>query len=114
MSPLDVSVYDGAGSASPRVLRRSIGAEDGRRATRHDPMSDHEIQIETIRDPESSDTDALRSELRRYNRLHIPLLGYSEFAVFARADDGRLVGGIIAETGHGWLHISTAWVDERE
>jgi GNAT superfamily N-acetyltransferase len=77
-------------------------------------MKKHPFHIETNREPEAKDLEAVQTGLRTYNRSQVPLVGYSEFAVFARDPDGRIVGGVVAETGHGWLHISTAWVDEQE
>ena len=77
-------------------------------------MDEDRFQIETTAAPDAGDVAEVRSALGRYNRTQVPLVGHSEFAVFARDASGRIVGSVLAETGHGWLHISTAWVDESE
>lgn len=33
--------------------------------------------------------------------------------IYCRADDGTLIGGLLGDTGGGWLHIFQFWVDEK-
>ena len=50
--------------------------------------------------------------LRRYNEAIVSADGDSYFAVFLRAENGRILGGVITKAGRGWLKIDTLWVDE--
>ena len=35
-----------------------------------------------------------------------------KLAISARAEDGRLVAGLLGQTQHGWLHVGWLWVSE--
>ena len=35
-----------------------------------------------------------------------------KLAVYAQAEDGRLVAGLLGQTNHGWLHVGWLWVSE--
>jgi ribosomal protein S18 acetylase RimI-like enzyme len=35
-----------------------------------------------------------------------------KLAIFARAEDGRVVAGLLGQTHHGWLHVGWLWVSE--
>ncbi|MFI5273959.1 MAG: GNAT family N-acetyltransferase [Ktedonobacterales bacterium] len=64
------------------------------------------------------DEDAITARLVAYNRAHGPKIAPPQAArplhVFARAPDGRVVGGLVGRT-HAipyWLEISIVWVDD--
>jgi GNAT superfamily N-acetyltransferase len=52
--------------------------------------------------------------LRRHNDAFAPADGDRSFAVFLRDENGRILGGLIAKAGRGWLKIGTLWIDESE
>lgn len=49
--------------------------------------------------------------LRRHNEPFAPADGDHSFAIFLRDENGRILGGLIAKAGRGWLKIGTMWVD---
>lgn len=68
------------------------------------------IELEPSPAPEALQT--IYDGLQRHNEGFAPGGGDSIFAVFLRGEDGRILGGIIAKAGRGWLKIGTLWVDE--
>jgi GNAT superfamily N-acetyltransferase len=76
-------------------------------------MSDDAVRIDLDREPTPDDMLAVRTGLRAYNASQVGPGDYSEFAVYVRDGDGTILGGILAEAGRGWLHVSILWVDER-
>ena len=67
------------------------------------------IELEPSPAPEALQT--IYDGLQRHNEGFAPGGGDSIFAVFLRGEDGRILGGIIAKAGRGWLKIGAAWVD---
>ena len=74
---------------------------------------DEDWTIDLDESPRPENVQAVQAGLRAYNRSRVPGDGYGEFAVFLRAADRSLLGGLLAEAGRGWLHISALWVEER-
>ena len=50
--------------------------------------------------------------LRAYNFAAVGNGDYRQFAVTIR-DKGKIVGGLVAETYWGWMHVNLLWVSER-
>jgi GNAT superfamily N-acetyltransferase len=48
--------------------------------------------------------------LRRFNRQHAPAPEFQPLTLSARDDNGRLIGGLVGETGWQWLHVDLLWV----
>lgn len=70
------------------------------------------IYIELDSSPAPETLQIIHDGLRRHNDAFALTDGDSSFAVFLRGADGRILGGIIARAGRGWLKIGTMWVDE--
>ena len=67
------------------------------------------IEIETA--PTPADEQVVWRGLRQHNDAHVSAAGDATFAVFLRGTGGTILGGVLAKTGRGWLHIHTLWVD---
>jgi hypothetical protein len=50
--------------------------------------------------------------LHQHNDAFAPAGEDRSFAVFLGDADGRILGGVIARAGRGWLKIGRMWVDE--
>ena len=50
--------------------------------------------------------------MRRYTESQVPWTSYEDLTLYVRDESGAIVGGLLGETGRGWLHISVAWVTE--
>jgi ribosomal protein S18 acetylase RimI-like enzyme len=73
-------------------------------------MSDLSIVLETA--PAQADRDAIVAGLRAHNRRGAPPPDWIPLTLFLRDDRGRLHGGLIGESGWGWLHVYFLWVAE--
>ena len=60
--------------------------------------------------PAPADEQVVWRGLRQHNEEHVSGAGDTTFAIFLRDTEGVVVGGLLAKTGRGWLHISTLWV----
>jgi GNAT superfamily N-acetyltransferase len=71
-----------------------------------------EATIEVTEEPAQPDVEALLQGLIAFNE---PFLGRSDFrrlgVLARRRGSGDLVGGLIAETGRGFLFVDLLWVD---
>ena len=76
-------------------------------------MSDDAVRFDLDREPTPEDMLSVRMGLRQYNASQVPPQDYSEFAIYLRDGDAKILGGVLAEAGRGWLHINILWVDER-
>ena len=56
--------------------------------------------------------ETIRAGMRRFTESRVPWEEYSDLALLAHEDDGKLVGAALGETGRGWLHVSVVWVVE--
>jgi O-acetyl-ADP-ribose deacetylase (regulator of RNase III)/GNAT superfamily N-acetyltransferase len=68
------------------------------------------ITLETA--PAQADRDAIVAGLRAHNRRNAPAPDWQPLTLFLRDADGRLRGGLIAESGWRWLHVYFIWVSE--
>ena len=71
--------------------------------------------IETSDAPDPAELEALSRGLRHYNLSRLgpdAFNNYAEIAVFARAEDGAILGGITGELMWEWLYIRIFWVSE--
>jgi GNAT superfamily N-acetyltransferase len=62
--------------------------------------------------PDPTDVQFIQAGLLAYNRLHAAHDNYRPLAVFLRAADQALVGGLLGATYWGWLHIDVLWLHE--
>jgi GNAT superfamily N-acetyltransferase len=70
-----------------------------------------EATIEVTDEPAQPDVEELLRGLTAFNE---PFLGLSDFrrlGILARRRGGDLAGGLIAETGRGFLFVDLLWVD---
>jgi GNAT superfamily N-acetyltransferase len=64
--------------------------------------------------PDEADRRAVREGLLAHNEPFIGPADHRPLAAFARDRDGRLVGGLVGETGRGILHVDMLWVEGAE
>src|SRR5215212_8154639 len=69
------------------------------------------MKIEIKTSPALEDEQVVWYGLRQHNEEHVSGEGDATFAVFLRGAEGTVLGGVLAKTGRGWLHIHTLWVD---
>jgi ribosomal protein S18 acetylase RimI-like enzyme len=62
--------------------------------------------------PSAEDERLLDAGLEAYGAQFAPQDVDQPMTVMLRAADGRLVGGLIAQTGWGWLYVRTLWIEE--
>ncbi|MCC6167976.1 MAG: GNAT family N-acetyltransferase [Caldilineaceae bacterium] len=73
--------------------------------------------LETTTTPGDDDVEALHVGLRAHNLAQLgpdAFNHYEEVAVYARAEDGSILGGIYGELLWEWLYIRTFWVAEEQ
>jgi len=73
------------------------------------------LTIEVEQSPEKADLETISLGLQAHNKKYIGDAATAEelsFAVFARNELGKVVGGIRAVAGWDWLNIEVIWVDE--
>lgn len=68
-------------------------------------------QFEVTDSPIEADKVALLDGLRAYNRAAAGM-DVRPIAVWARDDDGRIIGGLTGRTGGDWLFIEFFWLPE--
>jgi GNAT superfamily N-acetyltransferase len=71
---------------------------------------EYSIALNTAQTQE--EIEAVVSGLRAYNASKAGAAEYEEWGLYARDAEGQIKGGLLAETGRGWLHISILWLDE--
>jgi GNAT superfamily N-acetyltransferase len=62
--------------------------------------------------PADEDARFIRERLNEFNWSRVEEDRYQPLAVFLRAADGAIVGGLIGNTYWGWLHVSILWMAE--
>jgi GNAT superfamily N-acetyltransferase len=77
-----------------------------------DSMSGSRLRIYVDEHPKPDDAEAVRAGLREHNRRQLPGQEWRNLAVYLRDSSDTIRGGVLAEVGWGWLHISVLWVDE--
>lgn len=75
-------------------------------------MNDYSIAVEDT--PPAAATAHVIEGLRAYNRGWTGRPSTVAINVFARGGDGNVVGGLLGETGWGWLQIGYFWIEEAE
>ena len=63
--------------------------------------------------PARQDTDFVREQLAQFNLLYSPPDNHQTLTLFLRAPSGGIVGGLLADTFWGWLHIDIFWIAEK-
>ncbi|MGJ8537090.1 MAG: GNAT family N-acetyltransferase [Parasphingopyxis sp.] len=74
------------------------------------------MYIETVSDPSEKDADVLSRGIIRFNSEAIPDLeppdSEKKFFVFAKSENGKVLGGIRATCFWNTLHIELLWLSE--
>jgi GNAT superfamily N-acetyltransferase len=65
--------------------------------------------LEVTAEPAPADVAAVRAGLHTFNAPHLGPADHRPLAVLARGG-GRLLGGLVGETGRGFLQIDLLWV----
>jgi GNAT superfamily N-acetyltransferase len=68
--------------------------------------------VSVEREPREEDVRTVRDGLLAFNVERLGDPKDSPVAVFARDDDGSVVGGLIGEIRWGWLYVAKLWVHE--
>ena len=63
-------------------------------------------------DPRQEDIDTVLDKLRTFNLAHIELAEVTPLAIFVKDGNGKIVGGISAETHGNWLKVFYLCLDE--
>jgi GNAT superfamily N-acetyltransferase len=81
-------------------------------------LDDHsmsEIYYQPVENPSEGDLDPIGEGLDQYNISCLgPQYGYNpiRLAIFARGEDGKIVGGASGKLLWEWLHVDMLWVSE--
>jgi|SRR5665213_1757007 len=76
-------------------------------------MALKKISIKThLRTPKDFSKKVLK-KLDAHNREHFISFNYKEFALSAKNDKGKMVGGLTGRTYWGWLFVNLLWVEKR-
>lgn len=70
------------------------------------------VNISVHVQPAREDALAVHEFLRTHNESHVGAVKRAPLTVIARDAEGTVVGGVHAETMHGWLHVATLAVVE--
>lgn len=62
----------------------------------------------------AADRDVVLGGLRSHNRRHAPAPNWTPLNLLLRGADGEIHGGLLGESGWGWVHIHILWVAEPE
>lgn len=71
-------------------------------------MSEPTIEVTT--EPTAADINTLAQGLTEHALDFVDRAGFRPLGVFARDDDGRVVGGISAYVNWSWLGINLVWI----
>ena len=75
------------------------------------------MKLEVRLNPEKDDLEIIHQGIKQYNKKEVLNLTTDaddlEFAVFARDDANKIIGGIHATASWNWLHIELLWVAAR-
>ena len=77
-------------------------------------MTDEPAGLEIVDQPDPAANKAVLDGLLAHNRPHLGPPDHRFLGVYARAGGGELLGGLVGETGRGFLTVDLFWVDERE
>lgn len=62
--------------------------------------------------PQDEELDALRIGLSGYNTAQAGTYLRERIASFIKDEQGKVLGGIVADIKWGWLHVDWLWIDE--
>lgn len=62
--------------------------------------------------PDPNDVQFVEEGLKAFNLQYAAPYNYQRLVVLLRAEDNRVMGGVIGNTWWGWLRIDIVWLDE--
>ncbi len=71
-----------------------------------------EPTLEVVDAAEAADVEFVHVGLRTYN-AQFAAQDWRRLFVFLRDEAGVIVGGLLGDTGWGWLYVKVLWIDER-
>ena len=74
-----------------------------------------DIAYETLFNPTQEALAPVRRGLHTFNQAHVGegvIQDYHKVAIFAKDENGAVIGGVHGEMFWDWLHVDTLWVDE--
>lgn len=71
------------------------------------------LKIEYDPAPSEADRELVLKGLREFNRQRAPDPNFQRLDLFARDEQGRVRGGLLARTGWEWLYVEILWLDEQ-
>ena len=75
-------------------------------------MTDFAYSISLEGAPSVEDERVIDEGLRAYGEQFATQESEQPISVMLREADGRLAGGLLGETGWGWLYVGTLWIEE--
>ncbi|POP44650.1 N-acetyltransferase [Superficieibacter electus] len=70
------------------------------------------MELTVTQNVTAEDQEELLAGLRAYNSQFIDASGWGEVGVYARDENGRMTGGLIAEQKGDWFCIKYLWVSD--
>ena len=70
------------------------------------------ISLDLTDQPAEADVKAVEHGLNAYNEPFSGPYLPRPLAIFLRGDEGRVLGGLVADTSDDWLKIDMLWVDD--
>lgn len=71
------------------------------------------VELTVTAAPEQADIDALAEGLSAHTLPIVGEAGFDDLGVFARAEDGTLLGGVYGQINWNWLQVSLLWVSDQ-
>lgn len=68
-----------------------------------------QMNLEVTESPTSADEELIAAQVRAHNRAHTEAV-FRTLCVFARADDGTIIGGLTGKTYWDYLDVYFLWV----
>ena len=75
-------------------------------------MTDDSYLISLEGAPSVEDVRVIDEGLREYGQQFAPQGEEQPLSVMLRTSDERLAGGLLGQTGWGWLYVGTLWLEE--
>lgn len=71
------------------------------------------MNLELVHNPSVEDVNLICAGLKSFNMHHLPELNERDLAIFVKADNAEVVGGLVALTVCSIMQIKYLWIDER-
>jgi len=71
------------------------------------------VNLELVHNPSVADVNLICAGLKIFNVHHLPELNERDLAIFIKAENAEIVGGLVALTVCSIMQIKYLWIDER-